>query len=220
MPTPDEPKFPAPVKGELPVKGTRLYRGSQGGEVKDAGIHWTLDKKVADAYSRRGGGEGYVMETEVDDPAGQVIPRQALEFRSGFDKDFMSNQDRLNYEQEYHLRPGANVRLLNRDQLGKHFPEQVKIQPTGKRVAYTNLSSFATTPLEGAKIQQKYADRFGETQGALFAEVIDKEDKTVRYIPEYRLDFEGHMSEFLDNYQDGDTTRSMEVRTPPKTEDK
>jgi hypothetical protein len=160
------------------------------------------------------------METEVDDPEGQVIPRQALEFRSGFDEDFMSNQDLLNYEQEYHLRPGANVRLLNRDQLGKHFPEQVKIQPTGNRVAYTNLSSFATTSLEGAKIQQKYADRFGETQGALFDEVIDKEGKTVKYITSGDIDFEKNMSEFLENYQDGNSTRFMDVYTPPKTEDK
>lgn len=208
------PTFPEPIKGELPTKGTRLYRGSSGGEVGGAGIHWTLDKDVASVYAQRG--DGYVMETEVDDPEGQVIPRQSLTFRSKFDEETMSNPALLAREQEYHLRPGASMRLLNREQLGEHFPEQIRIAPTGEGVAYKNLASFATTPLAGAKVTQNYADRFGETQGALFDEVTDKSGKPVKYIPAFDLDAESNLKEWEETYQPGYSSRSMEVFTPPK----
>jgi hypothetical protein len=218
--TNDEPQFPAPVKGELPVKGTRLYRGTGGDESKGAGIHWTLKRSQAEHFANLNHNQYPVMEIEVDDPEGQVIPRLSLEPRNYDDVGIMSNKNILYNEQEYHLRPGANVKVLNRDQLGGHFPERLKIEPKASGVAYRNLSSFAATPLAGAKVSQNLADRFGETQGALFDEVVDKEGKTVKYITSSDIDFEKNMSEFLDNYQDGNSTRFMDVYTPPKTEDK
>lgn len=163
--------FPDPVRGELPAKGTRLYRGSKGGEDGKAGIHWSLRRQIAEIFSRPEDG-GHVVEVEVDDPEGQVIPRMSLEFRNYRDQEFMQHKHILNDEQEYHLRPGAKLRVLNRDQLGEHFPEHVEIEHTGRGVPYTNLSQYATSAKVAGDIEDRNMRRFGYKQAAMFTPVM------------------------------------------------
>lgn len=216
--------FPDPVKGELPAKGTRLYRGSKGGEVDKAGIHWSLDKRIAESFAIPKYG-GHVMEVEVDDPEKQVIPRVSLTPRNPLDAQIMANKNLLASEQEYHLRPGAKLRVLNRDQLGEHFPEHVEIEHTGRGVAYTNLSQYAATAKAAGNIEDNDMRRFGYKQTAMFSPIVpgfmglpyeDTADtSTTKYVMSPDVDF-NKWSVIDDDLGQGMTAMDMGVYTPPK----
>ena len=166
----DDDALPKFEVGQLPAVGTKLYRGvkrptdgtnftsvgrdgaeiilgnmGEVGSVQNegvVGISWSEAPWQAGDFARQGVGEAFVIETEVDDPQNQIIPRRAIRHTIGNDE---RNADRLaSQEREYNPRPGASLRVTNRDellQLGINVPERLTVEHRGK-MKYSNLEDF------------------------------------------------------------------------------
>ena len=142
--------FGMPKKGELPKPGTPIFHGVEPVEREmlgnETGIHWTTSPRVASKFAQIG--SGVVIAGVVDNPERQVIPRLSLQFRNPKDAYAMKDPFMLESEQEYHVRPGARIRVTNRDELrglGVDIPEHINIRHPENHMQYTNLDEFRVT---------------------------------------------------------------------------
>lgn len=144
----DSGHFGMPKRGELPKAGTPVFHGVEPVETSmlgaETGIHWTTSPRVASNFAQMGG--SVVISGVVDHPERQVIPRLSLQFKDPRDAEAMSDPTMLENEQEYHMRPGARIRVTNRDELnrlGIVVPEHISIRhPENHPLKYTNLEDF------------------------------------------------------------------------------
>jgi hypothetical protein len=143
--------FGVPKRGELPKAGTPVFHGVEPIErnmlgVKtgaETGIHWTTAPRVASKFAQQGG--SVVIAGLVEHPERQVIPRLSLQFKNVRDAEAMDDPTMLENEQEYHMRPGARIRVTNRDELqrlGLEVPEHISIRHPEGHMEYTNLEDF------------------------------------------------------------------------------
>ena len=134
-----------PRRGQLPRRGTVLYHGVETPEIgmlpNTTGIHWTTRPTVAAKFAEMS--TTPVIAAIVDSPR-QVIPRMRL-IHSDRSNDALVDTVR-DSEQEFHVRPGARLRVVNRDELrglGLDVPSHINIEhPEEHAVQYTNLESF------------------------------------------------------------------------------
>lgn len=143
----DSGHFGMPKRGELPKIGTPVFHGvepiERGMLGAETGIHWTTSPRVASNFAQIGG--SVVISGVVDHPERQVIPRLSLQFKDQRDAEAMRTPSILESEQEYHMRPGARIRVTNRDELhrlGLVVPEHIAIRHPEGHMEYTNLEDF------------------------------------------------------------------------------
>lgn len=157
----EKPELPEFEIGQLPKAGTKLYRGVRSpsmtthsdeevkslglGEVRDVqeegvvGISWSESPSWGASFTEHG---GFILETEVDDPEGQIMPRRAIRHSNANDARVADEQARD--EREYNPRPGARLRVTNREELlglGFNVPESLKVEHRGT-LRYSNLEDF------------------------------------------------------------------------------
>lgn len=134
-----------PRRGQLPRRGTILYHGVEKPEMgmlpDTTGIHWTTRPSVAANFAEIS--TTPVIAAVVDDPR-QVIPRMRL-VHSDRNNDALVDTVR-DKEQEFHVRPGARLRVMNRGELrglGLNVPSHINIEhPEEHEIQYTNLENF------------------------------------------------------------------------------
>lgn len=141
----DSGHFGPPKQGELPKPGTAIYHGVELPEwdmlPHNTGIHWTTRPRVAARFAsveRRP-----IIAAEVEDPENQIIPRLSLRHKDPRDDELVKIV--RDEEQEYHVRPGARLRVTNRDELhglGVTVPEYIGIDHPKNHINYINLEQF------------------------------------------------------------------------------
>lgn len=142
----DSGYFGPPKRGELPKPGTAIYHGVEPSEVdmlpSNTGIHWSTRPRVAAEFATQK--MTPVIAAVVEEPENQIIPRLHLQHANPQDKAGVDIV--LDSEQEYHVRPGARLRVTNRDELkslGIDVPEHIGVDhPQGHEIKYVNLDQF------------------------------------------------------------------------------
>lgn len=142
----DSGYFGPPQKGELPKPGSVIYHGVEPSErdllPHKTGIHWTTRPKVAADFASMS--LSPIISAIVEDPENQIIPRLSLQHTDP--KNDEGAEIVRDTEQEYHVRPGARLRVTNRDELlgiGVEAPEFIGIEhPESHDIQYLNLNQF------------------------------------------------------------------------------